>query len=328
MKPIILYRRSDCHLCEETKAHLEALQASVPHTLVEIDIDSDSALASRFAEEIPVVEIGPYQLKAPITRQELEITLRAAADRETHRMRLDAGTGAQEGPVTKSDRSSYWIARHYLLLFNLFFILYIGIPFLAPVFMKIGWVKPANVIYKIYSPLCHQWGFRSFYLFGEQFYYPHEEAGIGGVISFESATGITDLNDPSRTAAREFTGNEEMGYKIALCQRDTAIWGSLALFGLIFAISGRRIPKVHWLVLFLIGIVPIGLDGVSQLLSQMPAPLNILAGILPYRESIPLLRILTGVIFGVAMGWMLFPNVEETMAESRRILAKKIAMKQ
>ena len=323
MNTVTLYTRTGCHLCGQAKTDLEALQSIIPHKLVEIDIESDQALVSKFALEIPVVEIGPYRLKAPFTRKDLEITLRAAADRETHIERVEEQPAGSRDMVTSSDRFSYWLSRHYLLLFNLFLFMYIGIPFLAPVFKEAGWNTPAAVIYKVYSLSCHQWGFRSFFLFGEQAYYPHAEAGIPDVITFESATGITDQSDPSRTQAREFVGNPVMGYKIALCERDVAIWGSLLLFGLVFAVSGRRIPKVNWLLLMIIGIVPIGLDGFSQLLSQIPVPYDLLQTILPYRESTPLLRGLTGAIFGMAMGWLLFPAVEETMADSRRFLAKK-----
>lgn len=325
MNPVTLYTRTGCHLCEQAKTDLEALQSVIPHKLVEIDIESEPALVSKFALEIPVVEVGPYRLKAPFTRKELEVTLRAAADRETHLERVQEKPTTTNEKITSSDRFSYWLSRHYLLLFNLFLFLYVGIPFLAPVFKKAGWDVPARVIYKVYGLSCHQWGFRSFFLFGEQAIYPHAEAGIADVITFESATGISDQSDPSRNQAREFEGNPVMGYKIALCERDVAIWGSLLLFGLIFWVSGRRIPKINFLLLIIIGIIPIGLDGFSQLLSQIAMPYDLLQTILPYRESTPLLRSVTGVIFGLAMGWLLFPAVEETMADSRRELAKKFA---
>jgi hypothetical protein len=62
------------------------------------------------------------------------------------------------------------ISRHYLAMLNIFIFLYFSLPFLAPTLMKVGALLPARVIYKVYSPLCHQFGFRSFFLYGEQFY--------------------------------------------------------------------------------------------------------------------------------------------------------------
>jgi uncharacterized membrane protein len=197
-------------------------------------------------------------------------------------------------------------------------------PFLAPVFKEAGLDFPAEVIYKIYSPLCHQWSFRSWFLFGEQAYYPHAAADIHGVLTFEAATGITDLNDPSRVQARLFEGDQQLGFKIALCQRDEAIWGSMLLFGLIYALFGRRIKKLHWLLWIIIGLVPVGLDGFSQLISQLPV--GFLHSILPYRESTPLLRTITGLLFGWSTAWFTIPLMEETMGESRRMLAKKFAI--
>ena len=330
MLTVTLYTRPDCHLCEQAKTDLEALQAVVPHQLVEIDIETDPALVSKFALEIPVVEVGPYRLKAPFTRQELQVTLRAASDRKSHLERLDDKSyqaAVERGQkVTASDRFSYWMARHYMLVFNLFLLLYVGVPFLAPVFKDIGWNGPAEVIYKAFSPLCHQWGFRSWFLFGEQAYYPHAEAGIPGAITFETATGISDQTDPARQQARQFEGNPVLGFKVALCERDIAIWGSMLLFGLIFAVTGRRIPKLHWILWLIVGLAPIGLDGFSQFFSQLPPTYNFLHAILPYRESTPLLRSLTGFLFGFTTAWFMFPVMEETMADSRRQLMKKFAI--
>jgi uncharacterized membrane protein len=225
--------------------------------------------------------------------------------------------------ISTADHFSYWLSKHYMAVFNLFLLLYVGIPFLAPVFKKIGWNGPAEVVYKVYSPLCHQWAFRSFFLFGEQAYYPHDAANVPGVLSFEQVSGITDVNDPSRNQARIFEGTPSLGYKVALCERDVAIWGAMALFGLLYAVTSRRLPKMHWVVWILVGMIPIGLDGFSQLFSQIP--IAFIQTYLPYRESTPFLRVLTGFLFGLTTAWFMFPLIEETMAETRQLLSKKFA---
>jgi uncharacterized membrane protein len=328
MLNVTLYSRSDCHLCEQAEADLKALQEVVPHKLTVVDIDSDAALKDTLALEIPVVEAGPFRLKASFTRAELQMTLGAAADRLSQLERINDKayqTSVTRGQnVTRADRITFWISSHYLLVLNLFLLLYVGLPFLGPVFKRVGWDVPAEVVYKVYSPLCHQWSFRSWFLFGEQTYYPHAEANIPGAITFEAATGITDQNDPGRLQARLFEGNAWMGYKIALCERDVAIWGSMLLFGIVYAISGRRIPKLHWLIWIIIGLGPVGLDGFSQLFSQIPS--NFIHSILPYRESTPFLRSLTGFFFGWTTAWFTIPLMEESMQESRRLLAKKFAI--
>ena len=119
-------------------------------------------------------------------------------------------------------------------------------------------------------------------------------------------------------------GNETVGYKIALCERDMAIYGAMLLFALIFWVTGHRIPPLHWALWLLLGLGPIGLDGFSQLISQFE--FSFLSEILPYRESVPFLRTFTGFLFGFSTAWFGFPYVEESMRETRQIYIKKVAI--
>jgi len=329
MLTVTLYMREECHLCEQAKADLKSLQEQYPHRLVEVDIDSDPVLQSKYMVEIPVIEDGPYQLKAPFDRQRLMVTLGAASDRrgqleeiggQKYEARVKRGQ-----KISGADRIMSWIANHYLAVLNVIMLLYVGLPVLAPVLMKSGATAPARVLYTIYSPLCHQFGFRSFFLYGEQAYYPLKEAGVN-VVDFETATGIVGLHDPndhSRLDARRYVGDETVGYKVALCERDVAIYASILLFGLLFAVTGRRIPQLHWAIWLLIGLGPIGLDGFSQLFAQFEWPF--LASLLPYRESTPFLRVLTGSLFGFFTAWFAYPNIEESMQETRQFFVKKFA---
>jgi hypothetical protein len=45
---------------------------------------------------------------------------------------------------------------------------------------------------------------------------------------------------------------------------------------------------------------------------------------LPYRESSPFLRSLTGFLFGFSTAWFGYPMVEASMAESRKIMQRKL----
>jgi uncharacterized membrane protein len=330
MLTIILYSRKDDPFSVEARNNLESLKDQFPHRLVEVDVDSDPILKKNYGERTPVIEVGPYSLKAPFDKQKLMMTLGAANDRRSQLNRLgreDHHDRVHRGQaVSGGDRVIHWISKHYLALINLFMLLYFGLPILAPVLMKAGAPLPASVIYTIYKPLCHQFGFRSFYLFGEQAYYPLAEAGIPGVRTFEQVTGISDVHDPnniSRLNARQHIGDEFVGYKMALCERDMAIYGGMFLFGIVYALTNRRIKPLHWIAWILIGMAPIGLDGFSQLFSQMEW--TWLSSILPYRESTPFLRVLTGGLFGIATAWFAFPYMEESMSETRQFFIKKFA---
>jgi uncharacterized membrane protein len=325
MLQVTLFSRSDCHLCEEVETDLRNIQKEIPFELTIQDIESKDNLKDLLGEEIPVVEVGPYRLKYPFSEKELQMTIGAANDRLGQILKIDQKTQNDDRvsrvTLNRSDRIAFWIARHYLILINLFLLLYFGLPFLAPVFKATGLNFPAEVIYKIYSPVCHQWSFRSWFLFGEQAYYPRAAADIKNIITFEEATGFSDVVDPDRLLARRFEGNDRLGYKVALCQRDEAIWGSMFLFGLIYALSGRRIKKLHWIWWILLGLLPIGIDGFSQLFSQVPV--EFIQSIFPYRESTPLLRTITGFLFGWTTAWLTIPLMEETMGDSRRELERK-----
>jgi uncharacterized membrane protein len=321
---VTLYARRHNEACEVARADLESLQPELPHRLVEIFVEDDKDLYRAYLDKVPVVEAGPYHKEAPFSRADLLVTLRAASDRKESLEKLgdaDYRDRVRRGQtVSRGDRVSYWLSRNYIWLIALLLFLYVGLPFLAPVLMRAHKPRAANIIYTAYSPLCHQLAFRSFFLFGEQVYYPRQAAGIAGVRSFGQATGI-DEND--LLAARKYRGDQSVGYKVAFCERDVAIYTGMFIFVLVFGATGRRLKPFPWFWWVLIGILPIAFDGFSQLFSQSGLPG--LAQILPYRESTPSLRVLTGFLFGFTTAWFGVPYIEESMRETRRVLSRKFA---
>ena len=319
---VTLYTRKDSAACDQARADLEAIQAQIPHQLVEIDVDMDAAIREKYGTEVPVMEVGPYKLKTAFTKADLLMSLGAAQDRNNHLEQIGDPRHqerVERGKVVSGpDKLTMWMSNHWLMAVNLLIFIYIGLPFLAPVLMKAGATLPANVIYTAYSPLCHQLAFRSFFLFGEQPYYPRAAAGLPDTITFGQATGL-DENDLLK--ARSFTGNEQVGYKIAVCQRDVAIYLAILAFGLIYAATGRHLKPLHWVLWLAIGIAPIGLDGFSQLFSQLNLP--VLSTLFPYRESTPFLRALTGALFGFSTAWFGLPYMEQSMRETHALLTKK-----
>jgi uncharacterized membrane protein len=250
----------------------------------------------------------------------MEISLRAVQQSSEQEAKLDKAIeeGRLKIPVhwTRSDGVSLWLSRHYLAVFNAIVFIYLLVPFLAPILMKIGADAPAGVIYKAYGFVCHQLAFRSWFLFGEQAVYPRPEASLTGLVSFQQATGI---DGKDLLAARAFIGNAQLGYKVALCERDVAIYGGILLFGILFALLKRKIKPIHWTMWIIFGILPIAIDGVSQLISQPPL------GFIPFRESTPFLRTLTGFLFGFLTAWFGYPYVEASMRENRQFLEGKSA---
>ncbi len=323
MLQLILYTRQGCHLCEQVKKDLADLQEKYPHHVTEIDIEGNVEIYKQYALEIPVLEIGPYTLKAPIRKEDLQVSLAAAQDRNRQLECVNSFSKTKKSERMRvwgiADEIVYWIARHYLAAINLIVLIYVSLPFLAPIFMKANLLPPARLIYNLYGVVCHQLAYRSFFLFGEQLVYPREIAGLKEFRSYSQATGLPEVNSAEGILlARQFVGNEQVGYKVALCQRDVAIYFGILFFGVLFVFF-RNLKSIPWFMWILVGLVPIGLDGISQIISQPPFNL------LPIRESTPFLRIVTGFSFGFFTAWFGFPSVEESMAETRKILyAKKI----
>jgi uncharacterized membrane protein len=321
MTRVILYSRAECHLCLEVEAALAELQAEFPHELVVVDIDRSADLQRRFGLEIPVVEIGSLILKAPITSSELRQALANAAATALARTGPAAYVeNPQDAPLqSRSTRINYWISRHYLAVLNLIIATFVFLPFLAPMLMNAGYEGPARLIYRVYGTTCHQLAYRSFFIFGEQAVYPRQAAGLDGLLTYQQATGLSeDSGAEAVFAARNFTGNPALGYKVALCERDIGMYGALLIFGLLFGITGRRLRALPWYAWLLLGILPIGLDGLSQLFSQPPF------NFLPYRESTPFLRVLTGFLLGFTTAWFGFPAIEESMRETRRYIEYRL----
>ncbi|MEZ4637478.1 MAG: DUF2085 domain-containing protein [Caldilineaceae bacterium] len=159
--------------------------------------------------------------------------------------------GAQGAELTRSrlakgaDQLVTGIARHWLALINTAMALYLLLPFMAPTFLSLGWTRPAQAIYGIYSFACHQLPDHSYFLFGQEPFYSLESLEAQGM-----TPGLNLLQQ------RYFVGNESTGYKVAICQRDVAIYGAVLLTGLLFAFVRRRArsPGLKIYALFLIPI--------------------------------------------------------------------------
>jgi len=307
---------------DEVLGLVEEINKELPFQPVKIDISSDNSIYEKYKEIAPIVIVGPYQLRAPISKQDLWVAISAASDRqEVHKTDKGFQNKVNRGnQITGTDRFTLWLSNYYIVFLNVLLLVYIGIPFLAPVLEENKMNGAAKIIYAMYSPVCHQLAYRSWFLFGEQPYYPRSLAQITGVKTYEEVSGADPAN---LLAGREFIGNPQLGFKVAICERDVAIYASMLLFGLIFMVTGRRIKAIPWYIWVGVGMIPMGIDGGSQLFSFAQ---SYLPAWVPIRESTPFLRTLTGAIFGITTTWYVLPIIEEAMQESRSFILRKIAV--
>jgi uncharacterized membrane protein len=322
MMQVVIYTAAGFQ--EETnrmEALLDSLAQKYPHKLKIVDISNSAFLAEAFTGKLPNLEVGQFNFSCQVSPDALaqalaqtQLSLKVDNDiKNKQQLRI-----ASERPKFNAwDRFSLWFSKRYLQVIMGFLILVVGLAFLAPLLMAWGLPDAAQSLYGFYHPFCHQLAFRSLFLFGQQPFYPRKLAGVHGLMTFEEATG---LPEDDFVAASAFLGSSEMGYKVALCQRDIAIQSALLIFVLIFALSRQKIKSIPIFIWFIFGLLPIALDGGTQLLSQLDW--QGLAWLTP-RESVPWQRLVTGALFGLLSAWFILPILRESLLETRFSLEKK-----
>ena len=237
------------------------------------------------------------------------------------------------GP-TNLERWSYRISRHWILLFSIIMGIYVGLPFLAPVLMKLGLDIPARAIYFIYSLLCHQLPQRSYFLFGSKV--THSLAEIQTVWQ----------NTLNPLVLRQFIGNPELGWKVAWSDRMISMFTSLWLFGMLWRPLRRWLKPLPWwgLIFFLL---PMAVDGVSHLVSDLYGigqgfrDSNAWLAVLT-NNAFPhgfysgdawgsfnsTVRLLTGILFGVGIVWFGFSFLDDSFSQQAQYLKNRLIVNQ
>ena len=220
-----------------------------------------------------------------------------------------------------SGRLGQFLGRHWFFVFSLVLGLYVGLPFLAPVFMHLGWDGPGKAIYWVYSWLCHQFPQRSFFLFGPQFTYSLAEV----------QNAWQNTNDP--VLLRQFIGSPAFGWKVAWSDRMVSMYMSTWLLGMLWRPLRRKLKPLPWwgLVLFLL---PMAVDGVSHFFSDLPGlgegfrytntwlatltqqafPVSFYVGE-AWGSFNSLARLATGVFFGIGVVWFGFPFMDMAFSQ-------------
>ena len=219
--------------------------------------------------------------------------------------------------------------RHWLFIFIVICGLYAGLPWLAPVFMKIGWTDAGRAIYTIYATQCQQLPERSYFLFGGKSMYSLAE--IQAVWQ--------NTNNPH--ILREFNGNPQMGWKVAWSDRMVSLYTAIFIGGLLYGLVRKQLkPLPIWI--FALFTLPMLIDVGTHMASDMAGIgngfrdsnvwLTALTG-----NSFPTwfyagdslgsfnswMRLITGVLFGIGSVWLVYPYIEQALAKIvHRIEAK------
>jgi uncharacterized membrane protein len=208
--------------------------------------------------------------------------------------------------------------RHWPVILAIALGVWVLLPFFAPVAMKAGFIATAKAIYLFYSVQCHQLPQRSYFLFGPQLTYSLEQ--------INAAHGSDNLNP---LLLRQFIGNAQMGYKVAWSDRMVSLYTSFAAGAAIYAVLRIRIASLPVLI-FIILLVPIGLDGISHSVSDFWGigngfrdtnawlramtgdlfPVSFYAGD-AWGSFNAWMRLISGVVAGVGLAWFLLPRFDK-----------------
>ena len=152
------------------------------------------------------------------------------------------------------------ILQHWLAIFLVVYGVFNALPFVAPVFMKLGWTDAGNAIYTGYSFLCHQMAQRSFFLFGKHVMYSPDQLPV----ALTGNTGTDTL------LLRNFRGNDALGWKVAWSDRMVSLYGGVWLAGLVYwgVARIRTVKPIISIWVFGLLMLPMVLDGGSHMISD------------------------------------------------------------
>jgi uncharacterized membrane protein len=229
------------------------------------------------------------------------------------------------------NRLLYRASRRWLLLISLLVVVFVGLPWLAPLFMKLGWEGAGKAIYLLYTALCHQLPQRSFFLFGSQPMYSLQEV----------QTAWQNTNDPM--ILRQFVGDPAMGWKVAWSDRMVFMYTTILLWGALFWLLRRRLKPLPWWG-FVIFLLPMVVDGSSHLISDFTAGIGLgfrynnawLASLT--NNAFPAtfyvgnalgsinswMRLITGLLFSLGLVWVAIPRLHSGFASTASQIEAKL----
>jgi uncharacterized membrane protein len=224
-----------------------------------------------------------------------------------------------------------WIGSHWIETFLLVYSFWVFVPFLAPIFMQIGWTGAGKAVYFIYSFFCHQLPERSFFWFGDKTMYSLNEI---------QAVWQDTINP---MILRQFIGNESMGWKVAWSDRMISLYTSVWLFAVTWVPFRRKSRPLPWWGLALL-LLPIAVDGGTHMISDFAGigqgfrDTNVWLALLTNNNFSrtfyagdalgsfnSLMRLVTGLLAGLGIGWLVFPYVFQTQVYNQQLNEKSYA---
>ncbi len=244
---------------------------------------------------------------------------------------------AQIAEFGKGSRKGQALADHlihdWFVWFSILYGVFVFLPWLAPVLMRIGAVQPGRAIYAIYSFVCHQLPERSFFLFGQKTMYSLID------IQFHWRQTI----DPA--ILRQYIGDASAGWKVAWSDRMVSLYTSILLFAWLWWPLRKKIRPLH-LYGFALLALPMVIDGASHFLSDLyglnhgfrstntwliTLTGNGFPGWFYFGDELgsfnSWMRLITGALFGIGVVWFLFPIIDRGVTANRLLAQARQELK-
>jgi uncharacterized membrane protein len=228
-------------------------------------------------------------------------------------------TGSARSLTLWADRRILWLSKHWLMAFNIFFLIYVGLPVLAPILLANGYTGAANFIYTLYRAACHQFPSHSYFILGEQVAFCQRDVAIyGSLLLGGLAFGLV----------RHRLKPLQLRYYVFFLV-PIAVDGGMQLS------SGLLGSGVSIMTLWIIGLMALGVT-MAILNSQryltwhnifffVWGPLALIyLSFYPDYVSNWLQRTLTSFIFSFGTIWFVYPYMEESFRDIHQELVAKL----
>jgi len=291
---VTIYTKPGCHLCEDVLVILDRLTPQYNLEVTEVNILDDMALYEAYHNTIPVVKLE------------------------------DGRLGTLEAPIDEPTlRAAFETARHALP------------PSSRPTTAAGSYVQPyrSNWFDRLISSIGRHWLLLACIALGIF-------VGLPWLAAVFAWLGWWTLADPLYTAYAltchqlpERAGSV-FGYQVAFCYRNTALYGGVFLFGIMYGLArDRNVSRLQWLrrpapwwALVLL-LLPMAVDGFTHLLGLRDNMLGMSAdptyGMFMVGPEIFSfnwwLRVLTGLTAALGVVWFAFPRMDRAVEESESL---------
>ncbi len=225
------------------------------------------------------------------------------------------------------------LTRYWFVWFSILYGLFVILPWLGPLLMRVGAMVPGRIVYTVYSFLCHQLPERSFFLFGQKAMYSLAE------IQYRWQPTV----DPA--ILRQYIGDPASGWKVAWSDRMVALYTSILFFAWLWWPLRKKIRPLP-LYGFVLLALPMVIDGASHFISDLSGlnqgfrytnvwlvslTGNVFPGWFYYGDALgsfnSWMRLITGSLFGLGVVWFLFPIIDRGASAERLLLQARQELK-